>query len=195
MSADAAENCCAGRRRLLEGLAGIAVCASLPLPVSAGTTPAKLPPQAGDLLATPSWDDNPRVITPADVKLKAAPLMVFPQDAASGVTREKSRLNQILLVRLDPKTLDAATTALAADGIVAYAGTCTHTGCGVTEWNDKTLRLVCPCHLSEFDPASAAARVTGPAPRPLPALPLKIENGKLLVAGGFTARVGGAKPA
>jgi Rieske Fe-S protein len=195
MSADAAENCCAGRRRLLEGLAGIAVCASLPLPVSAGTTPAKLPPQAGDLLTTPSWDDNPRVISPADVKLNAAPLMVFPQDAASGVTREKSRLNQILLVRLDPKTLDAATAALAADGIVAYAGTCTHTGCGVTEWNGKTLHLVCPCHLSEFDPASAAARVTGPAPRPLPALPLKIENGKLLVAGGFAARVGGAKPA
>ena len=195
MSADAAENCCAGRRRLLEGLAGIAVCASLPLAVSADTSPAKLPPQAGDLLATPSWDDNPRVITPADVKLKAAPLMVFPQDAASGVTREKSRLNQILLVRLDPTTLDAATAALAADGIVAYAGTCTHTGCGVTEWNDKTLHFVCPCHLSEFDPATAATRVAGPAPRPLPALPLKIDNGQLLVAGAFTARVGGAKPA
>ncbi len=188
-------DCCAGRRRLLESLAGIALCSALPLGAHAAPAPGKLPPRAGDLLATPSWDDAPRVITPADLMLDARPLMVFPQDPASGLTREGSRLNQILLLRLAPGQLDETTAAHAADGIVAYAGTCTHTGCAVTEWNDKALHFVCPCHLSEFNPASAALRITGPAPRPLPALPLKIEAGKLLVAGPFTARVGGAKPA
>jgi Rieske Fe-S protein len=180
---------------VLEGLAGLAVSTAFPLAASAAPPPAKLPPQVGDLLATASWEDTPRVIAPADVKLNAAPLMVFPQDPASGLTREASRLNQILLLRLAPDQLDEATAAHAAQGIVAYAGTCTHTGCAVTEWNDKVLHFVCPCHLSEFDPAKSALRVNGPAPRPLPALPLKIEAGKLLVAGPFTARVGGAKPA
>jgi Rieske Fe-S protein len=175
-------------------MAGLAVAGLLPGAVQAAG-PDRLPPQVGDLLATPSWDDQPRVITPADIKPDAAPLMVFPQDPASGTTREASRLNQILLVRLTPDKLDETTAAHAADGILAYAGTCTHTGCAVTEWNDKVLHFVCPCHLSEFDPARAALRVAGPAPRPLPALPLKIEAGKLLVAGPFTARVGGAKPA
>lgn len=193
MSTDDNAGFCAARRRALEGLAGIALCAGLPL-VEAAPAPAKMPPQVGDLLATPSWDEQPRIIAPADVKAGAAPLTVFPQDPASGVTREKLRLNQILLVRLDPDTLDPATAALSAAGIVAYAGTCTHTGCGVTDWNAKSLHFICPCHSSEFDPAKGARRVAGPAPRPLPALPLKIEDGKLLVAGGFTARVGGAKP-
>jgi len=194
MSADNTAGFCAARRRALEGLAGIALCATLPV-ADAAPVPAKMPPQPGDLLATPSWDDRPRVIGPSDIKAGDAPLTVFPQDPSSGVTREKLRLNQILLVRLDPKALDPATAALAADGIVAYAGTCTHTGCGVTDWNAQSRHFICPCHLSEFDPAKGAVRVAGPAPRPLPALPLKIENGKLLVAGGFTARVGGAKPA
>lgn len=185
---------CAARRRALENLAGVALCAALPA-AEAAPPPAKLPPQVGDLLATPSWDEQPRVISPADVKAGAAPITVFPQDPTSGVTREKLRLNQILLVRLDPAGLDPATAALSAEGIVAYAGTCTHTGCGVTDWNAQSRHFICPCHSSEFDPAKGAVRVAGPAPRPLPALPLKIEDGKLLVAGGFSARVGGAKPA
>lgn len=194
MSSEDNAGFCAARRRALEGMAGIALCAALPL-AEAASPPEKMPPQPGDVLATPSWDEQPRVISPADLKAGAAPLTVFPQDPATGVTREKLRLNQILLVRLDPATLDPATAALAADGIVAYAGTCTHTGCGVTDWNAGARHFICPCHLSEFDPAKGARRVAGPAPRPLPALPLKIDNGKLLVAGGFTARVGGAKPA
>ena len=96
---------CPARRRALETLAGVALCAALPNG-EAAPVPAKLPPQVGDLLATPSWDEQPRVISPADVKAGAAPITVFPQDPASGVTREKLRLNQILLVRLDPAGLD-----------------------------------------------------------------------------------------
>jgi len=41
-----------------------------------------------------------------------------------------------------------------------------------------------------FDPKDGARVVDGPAPRGLPALPLKVVEGKLVVAGPFTARVG-----
>jgi Rieske Fe-S protein len=51
-------------------------------------------------------------------------------------------------------------------------------------------QVSCSCHSSTFDPKDGARVVDGPAPRPLPALPLKIVDGKLVVARAFTARVG-----
>jgi Rieske Fe-S protein len=50
--------------------------------------------------------------------------------------------------------------------------------------------LWCPCHNSEFDPRNGADVVFGPAPRPLPALPLKIADDTLVAAGTFLGRVG-----
>ena len=52
--------------------------------------------------------------------------------------------------------------------------------------------MVCSCHGSTYDPKNSATVIFGPAPRPLAGLPLKSENGLLIVAGGFTVRVGQA---
>jgi len=46
-----------------------------------------------------------------------------------------------------------------------------------------------PCHDSTFDPKDGGIVVDGPAPRMLPALPLKMVEKKLVVAGSFTARI------
>ena len=129
-------------------------------------------------------------LTPADVELNAAPLSVYPQDPVSGVTRENSRLNQILLLRLDPASLDDATRAQAADGIVAYSAICTHAACAVSEWQADARHLVCPCHSSAYDPAKGAVRVTGPTARALPALPIKRVGDRLVIAGPFSAALG-----
>jgi rieske iron-sulfur protein len=51
-------------------------------------------------------------------------------------------------------------------------------------------RLMCFCHYSQFDPKDGARVVEGPAPRRLAALPLKLADGVLTVAGGFIGRVG-----
>jgi len=164
------------------------------LSLAADTDPSKMPAQPGDRLAFASWDEDPRPVTPADVVLDAAPLSVYPQDGASGVTRENSRLNQILLLRLDPASLDDATRARAIDGIVAYSAICTHAACAVSEWAADKRHLVCPCHSSEYDPAKGAARVTGPTARPLPALPIKLVADKLVIDGPFSAALGAPAP-
>jgi Rieske Fe-S protein len=183
----------APRRRLL--CAAVAAGLASPLAaLAAADDPSKQPPVPGDVLAFASWDEEQRTVKPADVVLNAAPLSVYPQDPSNGVTRENSRLNQILLLRLDPGSLDAATRARAVDGIVAYSAICTHAACAVSEWQADKRHLVCPCHSSEYDPAKGAARVTGPTARALPALPIKLVGDKLVIAGPFSAALGAPAP-
>ena len=111
-------------------------------------------------------------------------------DPAVKTVRSGSRLNAILLVRLDSSRLSEATRALAAAGVVGYTAICTHSGCEVSDWLAENQILSCPCHDSLFDPKDNGKVVDGPAPRILPALPLKVVDGKLAVAGPFTSRVG-----
>lgn len=186
----------AARRRLLRAAVGLAVASLVPSTTAEAADQAadKMPPQPGDELAFPSWEHDGRLIRGADLELGAAPLLAYPRDPVSGITRERSRLNQILLLRVDEAQLNAATRARAAGGVVAYSAICTHTACGVSAWNAETGHMLCPCHSSEFDPRKGAQIVSGPAPRPLPALPLKQDGDKLLIAGPFTAALGASSP-
>jgi rieske iron-sulfur protein len=83
---------------------------------------------------------------------------------------------------------------LAADlptGLVAYSAICTHLGCTVLPRLSEQGYIVCPCHASVFDPAADARVVSGPANRPLPALPIEVSSdGVVRAAGGFEGPVG-----
>ncbi len=67
---------------------------------------------------------------------------------------------------------------LKSGDLVAYSAVCTHLGCTVA-YQKSSGDLVCPCHGSIFDPAQNAKVLNGPAPRPLPKIPIKIEGGKV----------------
>ncbi len=58
---------------------------------------------------------------------------------------------------------------------VAYDLICTHEGCTVSNYDSRAQMLQCPCHGATFDAAHDARVVSGPAPRPLTRLPLKID--------------------
>jgi len=152
-------------------------------------------PQKGDLLVISEGEQEGQVIKPGDVKLGGPPLRAWPKDPKTAVVRNGSRLNSVLLLKLDPGELDETTQAHAAEGIIAYSAICSHAGCPVSEWvkaeqGDKPV-LKCPCHNSEFDPRQNAQVVFGPAPRRLAALPLAIADAALVVAGSFVGKVGG----
>jgi len=85
--------------------------------------------------------------------------------------------------------LSGETRERAADGVVAYSSICSHTGCDVDDWQPAERLVGCQCHFSIFDPRDGARVVDGPAPRPLPALPLTIVEGKLAAARSFTAPI------
>ncbi len=92
----------------------------------------------------------------------------------------------VLLVRLDPRDLKSdqspAGETWGYDGIVAYSKVCTHVGCPVALYEQQTHHLLCPCHQSTFDVADACKVVFGPAKRPLPQLPITVDDEGYLVA-------------
>jgi Rieske Fe-S protein len=65
---------------------------------------------------------------------------------------------------------------LDSGNFVAYSAVCTHQGCTVAYQNGQ---LACPCHGSVFDPANGAEVVAGPAPRPLPDIPVEVRGGEV----------------
>jgi Rieske Fe-S protein len=148
-----------------------------------------LRPKEGDLLVR-SGDERRTPLAPADIPLGAMQTLAWAMDPADRTVRSGSRLNQLLLLRFDPEKLAPETRSRSADGVVAYTLICTHNGCDIDDWLADDQNLSCSCHSSTFDPKDGAKVVDGPAPRPLPALPLKVVDGKLVVAKPFTARVG-----
>jgi len=151
-------------------------------------------PQKADVLVFSEGEHAGEVIKPQDLKLGGPPVQAWPKDPKTSVVRKGSRLNEVLVVRLDPAELDDETRSRAADGIVAYSAICSHAGCPVTGWlkgaaGDNDV-LKCFCHNSEFDPRHSAEVVFGPALRRLAALPLTTADGSLTVAATFVGKVG-----
>ncbi|GAA2279695.1 Rieske 2Fe-2S domain-containing protein [Nonomuraea roseoviolacea subsp. roseoviolacea] len=70
------------------------------------------------------------------------------------------------------------------DGIVAYSKICTHVGCPAALYEQTTHHILCPCHQSTFDAADGAKVIFGPAARPLPQLPITVDDQGYLIAKG-----------
>ena len=63
-------------------------------------------------------------------------------------------------------------------GYIALSRVCTHLGCLVS-YDQIQKSLICPCHAGKFTLDGNV--VTGPAPKPLPSLPIKVEAEKVVV--------------
>ncbi len=98
----------------------------------------------------------------------------------------------VLLVRLDPKdvAIPEGREDWHVDGIVAYSKICTHVGCPVALYEQQTHHLLCPCHQSTFDLTDHCKVIFGPAKRPLPQLPITVDDEGYLVAPGRLHRAG-----
>ncbi|GGN11982.1 QcrA and Rieske domain-containing protein [Halarchaeum nitratireducens] len=120
-------------------------------------------------------------------------MTVFPEKEGGGALQVP--VATTLLVRFseddysEPTMLDGT-----AQGYSAYSAVCTHAGCTVSQRTGPNNRdFLCPCHQSQFNPQQGAEVVSGPAPRPLPQLPVGIaEDGDQLIiaTGPFEAHIG-----
>jgi ubiquinol-cytochrome c reductase iron-sulfur subunit len=64
----------------------------------------------------------------------------------------------------------------------AYSKICTHVGCPTSLFEAQTGRILCPCHQSQFDVNDGCRPVFGPATRPLPQLPITVDDEGYFVA-------------
>lgn len=152
-----------------------------------------LGPQPKKSLDTTDWragaqlvDLDGRPIHQADLEVGGS-LTVFPEGFAG------SSVNQTMLVR--PDRTDIVTMpgreTWGPQGYLAYSKLCTHAGCPVGLYEQTLQKLLCPCHQSLFNVLTGANPVFGPAPRPLPQLPLMIDSGGFIRAqAGYDQAVG-----
>jgi rieske iron-sulfur protein len=163
------------RRRVLN-----TVATSLVAPIPFVSSQAFAQPSSL-LLVDADAEDNFKPLRPSDLAV-AKPLLVFPFDPKTGAPKNESRLNKVVLVRLPEDRMTPETLARSASGVVAYSSICTHQSCDVKTWMSKESVLACYCHASKFNLFDGAKVVSGPAPSPLPAIPLKLEGEFLAIA-------------
>ena len=65
-----------------------------------------------------------------------------------------------------------------AGEVKAFSTVCTHQGCAVNKIDNGLIR--CPCHMSGFRIADGSVE-SGPAPRPLVSVTVKVENGQVML--------------
>jgi rieske iron-sulfur protein len=186
-----ASNQSINRRTAIKMALGLALAVELAPRADAEDTDARsMRPQLGDRLVFAEGERRGAIISAADIQIDGPQLPALPLDPRSGLIRDGSRLNKILLVRLSPESLSEETRRRSVDGVVAYSAICTHQGCEVGAWDADSKNLWCACHDSKYDPKDGARVTGGPAPRRLATLPLKSVDGVLTVAASFTGPVG-----
>jgi ubiquinol-cytochrome c reductase iron-sulfur subunit len=137
-------------------------------------------------------DSNGRPVR-KDTLVTGGIMTVYPRnqirvDDAGRVTFTDQGLatDQTVLIRVAPGPLPQPTMpgreSWTPDGYVAYSKVCTHLGCPVGLYEQELELLVCPCHQSMFNVRNGAVPQFGPAPRPLPQLPLGYNDQGYLIS-------------
>lgn len=156
----------------------------------AAPDPRDARPQPGDVLVFAEGERAGKQVTIADCSVGQAPQFAFPMDPATQVVRDGAPFNRVLLVRLAIEQISPRTLPHAADGVLAYSAICTHYGCQITLLAKDQRGITCNCHGSTFDAGNNGEIVVGPATRRLAFLPLTAVDGALVVAAGFSGRLG-----
>ena len=122
--------------------------------------------------------------------INAAPEAMFPTEEngypelhGAEEQAEKAK-GAIIIVRMDPDDIIPlpGREKWTVDGIISYSKICTHVGCPISLYERTTHHVLCPCHQSTFDLADHAKVIFGPAARPLPQLPIAVDDEGYLVA-------------
>ena len=168
------------RRKVLGGLLGgglgvFGVVALFPLLRSLGPLPK-------DTLFHTDWRAGTFVVDQTGRRIEVGDLAVgsivtvFPEGLQD--TDRGQAVDQTVLIRISNEdfTTQKGRESWAPMGYVAYSKLCTHLGCPVGLYEQQLQLLVCPCHQSMFNVTNGAIPQFGPAPRPLPQLPLYIDS-------------------
>jgi ubiquinol-cytochrome c reductase iron-sulfur subunit len=106
----------------------------------------------------------------------------------------RSSDSPVMLIRLRPNVpviKRAGQEDFNYGSLFAYSKICSHMGCPTSLYEDQTMRILCPCHQSQFQANEYARPVFGPAARPLAQLPITVDDqGYLYARSDFIEPVG-----
>lgn len=165
-----------GRREFLRG--ALVAVGSVVIGMVASALRGPLPASAAPPLPTGSTG------TPGSGSGSPGPGTSSPGGASTGSGTRIAKLDSVPVggaIGFNDRTQGPAVLVrLGQEQVVAYSRTCTHAGCPVG-YDSSARLLVCPCHGAEFDPAHGARVVAGPAPAPLPSIPVALHGGEVYV--------------
>jgi ubiquinol-cytochrome c reductase iron-sulfur subunit len=181
--------------------------ATLPLAAIPLVVLRDLGPLPGTSLRHTVWSPGRRLlvygtnqpITPAEFSAPGGMITIVPdgyQDDLDALAKAAVIIIKFRPGELQVPTRYAGSTVIGTmnwtvDNIVAYSKICTHVGCPAALYEQTTHHILCPCHQSTFDATTGATVIFGPAPRPLPQLPLTTDaDGYLVAKSDFTQPVG-----
>lgn len=166
---------------------------------------ADLGPAPKEKLRHTMWGDKPatRIINQGSGELvrpehlavggliNAIPEGLEKVEEEAGTQNERAK-SSIILVRMNPSEIKAQQgQGWDYEGILAYSKICTHVGCPISLYQQRTHALLCPCHQSTFDLSDAGRVVFGPAARHMPQLRIGVDSeGYLVSLGDFAEPVG-----
>lgn len=118
-----------------------------------------------------------------------------PERLAAVFTRSDT---PVMLIRLRPEDAARVVKRKGQEDFnfgeyYAYSKICTHVGCPASLYEQRTNRILCPCHQSQFDALRYGKPIFGPATRALPQLPITVSpDGYLVARSDFIEPVGPA---
>lgn len=162
-----------------------------------------LGPMPGTLLRTTKWEEGLRIVTdptmralrPEDIPVgglvNAIPENLLEIEEHDENLNERGKVS-IILVRMNPADIVSQQgDGWDHEGILAFSKLCTHVGCPISLYQQRTHHLLCPCHQSTFDLADSGNVVFGPAARRMPQLPITVDaEGYLVAKSDFQEPVG-----
>lgn len=181
------------RRKLLGllSLAGAAVGAVFIFPLRS------LGPQPKGALFHTAWKPGTRLVTAGGRPIQVQDIdiggivTVFPEGGENDPDIQQTAQTQLIRVAADPLATRQGPTSWSPSGYLAFSKVCTHAGCPVSLYEAETEQLLCPCHQSLFDVLQGAYPIFGPAPRPLPQLPIYADaDGYLRARSDFLEPIG-----
>ena len=162
-----------------------------------------LGPLPGDALSHTIWQRGIRIVNDVTLRpLKLSDLQLgqlvnaVPEnlDELEGAEHQNAKGKAaVILVRMLPGDIKALPerSSWAINGVMCFSKICTHVGCPINLYEQQTHKLLCPCHQSTFDLADNGKVLFGPAARPLPQLPIMVDDeGYLVAQSDFTEAVG-----
>jgi len=174
------------------------IAATVPLAAAPIVLLRDMGPLPGTSLRHTVWRKGLRLVTygsnapirPGDFSSAGGMITVIPEGYQDNP--EALAAATAIIIKFQPGVLQPPTVMnWTVDNIVCYSKICTHVGCPAALYEQTTHHILCPCHQSTFNAPKGATVLFGPAPRPLPQLPMTTDaDGYLVAMSDFQEPVG-----